>query len=86
MLEEHRIWIWLANYLHLHVHVQEQGITKGDGLERCTSNIVDGVGTLGQQLFLQLHDHRCQSPIWIWLVNYLHLHYRYSQHGAGWRL
>ena len=39
-------------------HVQEQDITKGDGLERCTSNIVDGIGRLAQQLILQLHDHR----------------------------
>ena len=37
---------------------QEQGITKGDGLERCTSNIVDGIGRLGQRLILHLHDHR----------------------------
>ena len=28
----------------------EQGITQGDGLERCTSNIADGIGRLGQWL------------------------------------
>ena len=37
---------------------QEQGITKGDDLERCTSNIVDGIGRLGQRLILQLHGIR----------------------------
>ena len=35
----------------------EQGITQGDGLERCTASIVKGVGRLGQRLILQLHDH-----------------------------
>ena len=33
-------------------------VSKGDGLERCTSNIVDGIGRLRQRLILQLHDHK----------------------------
>ena len=39
---------------------QEQGVTQSarDGLERCTSNIVDGIGGLGLQLILHLHDSR----------------------------
>ena len=37
---------------------QEQSITQGDGLDRCTSNIVDVCGRLGKRVILQLHDHR----------------------------